>query len=314
MTNRSIFNRRYTEFRSDGTDVYLVNGAGSSTGGGGGGDSSRDFVAGEDLLQGAAVYVSGTSVFNASAASGIGYPVWNAIGITSEAALATEQVNVVLDAVVSVSDINITADNSLVPGEYYYLSSSPGEITRYSTASGTVSAPSGYAALVNLGTALSTAELSLEIQPLVELYGFGSTGPIPAPTTFNFTAGEDLIQGDVVYVSGAFVFPATAAAGVDTTRYEPVGFTSASATQGNTIPVIFDDVVSLGAENIVGESELVPGQYYYLSKFDGQVVRYDTASGVITASGGYAALVNVGQALSVNAFHVELQQSVELFS
>ena len=313
MTDRSIFNRRYTEFRSDGTDVYLVNGAGNSTGGGGG-DSTRDFIAGENLVQGAAVYVSGVNVYNASAASGIQYFNWNAIGITTQAAAATESVPVNLDSVVTLSDLNITAESALEPGEYYYLSSSPGQVTRYSTASGEVSAPSGYAALVNLGTAISTSELSLEIQPLVELYGFGSTGPIPEPTSFQFVAGQDLIQGDIVFVSGTSVFPANAASGVPVTHYEPIGFTAGSATQGSTVNVIFDDVVQLADANISAETELVPGQYYYLSKSEGQVVRYDTASGVITAAEGYAALVNVGQALSVNAFHAQLQQSVELFT
>ena len=75
-----------------------------------------------------------------------------------------------VDDIAVVSAANITADSTLVPGQFYYLSQYTGEITRYSTASGTVTAASGYAALVNLGIALSTTELHVEIEAPVVLY------------------------------------------------------------------------------------------------------------------------------------------------
>jgi len=55
----------------------------------------------------------------------------------------------------------------LVPGEYYYLSKYTGQLTRYTTASGSITASGtdNYQALVGLGVALSTTELEVEIKP-----------------------------------------------------------------------------------------------------------------------------------------------------
>jgi hypothetical protein len=311
VTDRAIFNRKYTSYTADSTEVFLANGAGASTSSA---PTTRDFTAGEDLIQGAAVYVSGVFVFNASAASGVAPFENNAIGITSEAASGLSQVNVVLDGIATTSNANLVADNDLIPGEYYYLSNSPGQITRFSTASGLVVAGSGYGALLNLGSAVSTTELSLEIQPLVDLYGFGGTGPIPRPNFQNFLAGQDLIQGETVFVSGLYVVPASAASGNPLENYSPVGLTETSALQNTLVPVIFDDVVAIGAPNITAESVLVPGQYYYLSKFDGQITRLETASGIVSGSGGYEALVNMGLAFGTNSLHVQIQPPLGVYS
>jgi hypothetical protein len=166
VTDRAIFNRKYTDFTPGGTQVWLVNGAGVTTSAA----STQNFTAGANLIQGQVVYVSGTYVLPASAASGVSSDQYQAIGITAAAASTSSTVAVNLDDIAVVSDANITADSVLVPGQYYYLSQYSGELTRYSTASGTVTAASGYAALVNLGLALSTTELHVEIQPPVDLY------------------------------------------------------------------------------------------------------------------------------------------------
>lgn len=166
MTERAIFNRKYTSYTPGGQQVWLVNGAGVTTSAA----QTQDFTAGSTLIQGQPVYVSGTYVLPASAASGVAATNYNVIGITAEAATTGNPVAVNLDDVAVVSAANITADSTLVPGQYYYLSQYTGEITRYSTASGTVTAASGYAALVNLGIALSTTELHVEIEAPVDLY------------------------------------------------------------------------------------------------------------------------------------------------
>ena len=69
-----------------------------------------------------------------------------------------------------------------------------------------------------------------------------------------------------------------------------------------------DDVVVVSAANITAETTLVPGEYYYLSKFTGQLTRYTTASGSITASGTdqYQALVALGKAFSTTELEVEI--------
>jgi hypothetical protein len=166
VTDRAIFNRKYTDFTPGDTQVWLVNGAGVTTSAA----STQTFTAGANLTQGQVVYVSGVYALPASAASGVAPEQYQAIGITAASAGISSGVAVNLDDIAVVSDANITADSVLIPGQYYYLSKYSGELTRYSTASGTVTAASGYAALVNLGLALSTTELHVEIQPPVDLF------------------------------------------------------------------------------------------------------------------------------------------------
>lgn len=164
MTDRAIFNRRYTDFTPGSQQVWLINGAGVTTSAA----QTQEFTAGATLIQGQPVYVSGTYVLPASAASGVAPEQFNVIGITAAAAATGSGVAVNVDDIAVISDANISAESTLIPGSYYYLSKYTGEITRYSTASGTVTAASGYAALVNIGLALSTTELQVEIEaPLI---------------------------------------------------------------------------------------------------------------------------------------------------
>lgn len=168
MADRAIFNRKYTSFNPAGTEVWLTNGAGVTTSL----PTSRSFTAGETLIQGQVVYVSGTSVFSASAASGVPAAQYQAIGITAASAPASSSVAVIFDDIAVVGSANITADPTLIPGEYYYLSKYTGQITRYSTASGLVSASgtNQYQVLAAIGTALSTTELQVEIEAPVIIY------------------------------------------------------------------------------------------------------------------------------------------------
>jgi hypothetical protein len=166
MTTRAIFNRQYTDYTPAGQQVWLVNGAGVTTSAA----QTQNFTAAATLIQGQVVYVSGTYVLPASAASGVTPAQYNAIGITTQAAATSATVAVTLDDTAVVSSANLTGDTQLVPGEYYYLSKFTGQLTRYSTASGLVTLASGYAALVNIGQALSTSELQVEIEPPVVLY------------------------------------------------------------------------------------------------------------------------------------------------
>ena len=168
MADRAIFNRKYTSFTPAGTQVWLVNGAGVTTTF----PSTQTFTAGENLIQGQVVYVSGTSVFSATALSGVPAARCEAIGITSASAGVSSGVAVILDDVAVLGSANITAESTLVPGEYYYLSKYSGQVTRYSTASGVISASgtNQYQALVGIGTALSTTELEVEIDVPVIIY------------------------------------------------------------------------------------------------------------------------------------------------
>lgn len=131
--------------------------------------------------------------------------------------------------------------------------------------------------------------------------------------TQTLTAGATLIQGDVVYVSGTYALPATAASGVDATRYNAVGITATAAALSSSVDVNVDDVAVVSASNLIGETQLVPGEYYYLAKYSGKLTRYTTSSGLVTAASGYAALVSVGQALSPTELQVEVQPPVVLY-
>jgi len=166
MTTRAIFNRQYTDYTPGNQQVWLVNGAGVTTSA----VKTQTFTAGATLIQGQVVYVSGTYVLPASAASGVTDQQYSAIGITTEAAASSASVAVTLDDTAVVSSANLTAETQLIPGEYYYLSKFSGQLTRYSTASGLVTSASGYAALVGIGQALSPSELQVEIEPPVVLY------------------------------------------------------------------------------------------------------------------------------------------------
>ena len=167
MTSRAIINRKYTEFQPGDTPVFLVYGGGVTSSSP---TSLVNFTAGADLIQGEVVYVSGVYAVPATAVSGVDSAQHQAVGLTAEAAVQNATVSVNLDDIAVVSAANLTADTQLTPGQYYYLSKSQGQLTAFSTASGTVSAGSGYAALVNLGLAVSTTELHVEIQPPVDLF------------------------------------------------------------------------------------------------------------------------------------------------
>lgn len=166
MTDRAIFNRKYSDYTAASQQVWLVNGAGVTTTAA----TTVEYTAASNLIQGEVVYVSGTYAVPASAASGVAATVYTPIGLTTAAANATETVTVSLDDTVVVSAANITAGTQLVPGQYYFLSQYPGQLTSYANASGLVTAASGYAALVTVGQALSPSELQIEIAPPVILY------------------------------------------------------------------------------------------------------------------------------------------------
>jgi len=132
-------------------------------------------------------------------------------------------------------------------------------------------------------------------------------------TTQTFTAGTNLIQGDVVYVSGVYALPASAASGVASTVYNAVGVTTTAAAASASVTVTLDDVAVIASANIVDATQLVPGEYYYLSKYAGKLTAYSNASGLVTASSGYAALVSIGQALSPTELQVEIEPPVVLY-
>lgn len=83
MTERAIFNRKYSSFTPGNTQVWLANGTGVTTSAA----STQSFTAGADLIQGNVVYVSGVYALPAIAASGVDSTQYQAIGIATEAAL-----------------------------------------------------------------------------------------------------------------------------------------------------------------------------------------------------------------------------------
>lgn len=108
--------------------------------------------------------------------------------------------------------------------------------------------------------------------------------------------------------------PGIAASGVDTGQISIVGFSIENATTGNPVQVALDGVVDLTAANLTAESSLSAGQYYYLSKFRGEVVKFSTASGLISGSGtdAYSASVPLGLAINTTQLSIELNNPVLL--
>jgi hypothetical protein len=168
VANRNVFARSFQSVNSGGTDVWVLDGEGVSLSL----PESQSYTAGETLIQSDFVYVSGTSVFKASALSGVAAFNYGVIGATTVAAPAGSGISVSTDGIVSIGNENVTADVSLVPGEFYYLSKYSGQITRYATASGLVSASgtNEYQVSVPVGFSVSNSELNVEIQPPVILY------------------------------------------------------------------------------------------------------------------------------------------------
>lgn len=164
MTDRAAFNRRYTSFTPGSTQVWLVNGAGVTTSPA----STLTFTAGDTLVQGEVVYVSGTYVLPASAASGVRPEVWTAAGVTAEAAAAAAPVTVILDDVALIGSSNLIHEAAMTPGQYYYVSNVAGKLTSDTAPSG-ITTSGGYGALSVVGLALSASELHVEIGSPVTL-------------------------------------------------------------------------------------------------------------------------------------------------
>jgi len=167
VTDRNIFNRSYTSYDSNGSSVWLVNGGGTTSSY----SSPYTAFAGQDLIQGDILYASGNVVVKASALSGISSNFFYPIGAAAAPASTGNSVEVNLDGVVVVTGANITDGEQLVPGTDYFLSKYSGQITSYSTASGTISisGTNQYGASVRVGRAISTSELEIEIQPPIIL-------------------------------------------------------------------------------------------------------------------------------------------------
>jgi hypothetical protein len=127
-----------------------------------------------------------------------------------------------------------------------------------------------------------------------------------------YTAGETIAVGEFVCFDAGSLVKASAASGVDPVRYNTFGCAITAGSATDTIRINSDNIVTLSDPNITAESQLTPGEPYYLSKYFGQVTKYSTASGGITFAEGYGALVYVGRALSTTQLEVEIQPKILL--
>ena len=133
-----------------------------------------------------------------------------------------------------------------------------------------------------------------------------------------FTAGENLNQGEIVYVSGVDVFKASALSGIAAFNYQAIGAvgTPGQTLAGSACDIVLDgEALISGAGVIVDGVSLVPGETYYLAKYPGQVTAYSTASGFVTNSGTdqYQALVVLGKATTTQHIEMEIQPPIILF-
>jgi hypothetical protein len=128
----------------------------------------------------------------------------------------------------------------------------------------------------------------------------------------NYTAGESISVGQFVCFDAGSLVKASAASGVDSTRYNTFGCAVTAGGVSDTIKINSDNIVTLSSSNITADAALTPGESYYLSKFYGEVTRFSTTSGTITFAEGYGALVYVGRALSTTQLEVEIQPKILL--
>jgi len=127
-----------------------------------------------------------------------------------------------------------------------------------------------------------------------------------------YTAGETIAVGEFVAFDTGSLVKASAASGVDPVRYNTFGCAITAGNVTDSIKVNSDNIITLADVNITADSQLTPGESYYLSKFAGQITRYSTASGGVTFAEGYGALVYVGRALSTTQLEVEIQPKIIL--
>lgn len=128
----------------------------------------------------------------------------------------------------------------------------------------------------------------------------------------SYTAAEVVASGQwVSFDSGALVV-ASAASGVNPSRHNVFGCAVNAAGISGSLTVNSDNIVTVYGHNITADTQLTPGESYYLSKFSGQLTRYTTASGSISLAGGYGALVYVGKALTATQLEVEIQPKIIL--
>lgn len=135
-------------------------------------------------------------------------------------------------------------------------------------------------------------------------------------TSIDVEAGETLIPGTAVFAFGtpAQIFKATAISGVTLEHASVVGFTQAGATVGGDVGLTTTGIVAIPGENVVGETQLTTGDAYFLSKFDGQITKYSTTSGLIQTSEMYQAVAPVGVALSPTELSVNISNVTLLTS
>ena len=86
---------------------------------------------------------------------------------------------------------------------------------------------------------------------------------------------------------------------------------AAAAAEAETVGVILDSNATISSSNLIHESAMTPGQYYYLAREKGKLVSADAPSG-ITMAGGYAAVAPLGLALSTSELQVEIQGPIIL--
>jgi hypothetical protein len=127
-----------------------------------------------------------------------------------------------------------------------------------------------------------------------------------------YTAGETIAVGQFVCFDAGSLVKASTASGVDPVRYNTFGCAITAGNVTDTIRVNSDNIVTLSSSNITADTQLTPGESYYLSKFAGQVTKFNTASGNIAFVEGYGALVYVGRALSTTQLEVEIQPKILL--
>lgn len=234
--------------------------------------------------------------------------------------------------VAALTDLNATlsgiegGSSNVVAGSGIYITSSGA----FSVINSTIASTSGVVYTAGSGLYLrGGVEFNIDFNQTFQnsvsghVLGAGSNTIIPSgnyilvsgvdvSSVTSYTAGETIEVGDFVCFDAGSLVKASASGGVAVARHSPIGAASSSGTAGQTVRINSDNIVVLSDANIYGETQLTPGEDYYLAADYGQITRYSSTPAGITASGGYGALVYVGRALSTTQLEVEIQPKVIL--
>jgi hypothetical protein len=257
--------------------------------GGGSGDpdlSQYQMTANETVVIGQPVYISGDNTINLADADT--EATSQVFGLVSVGASANGTANVLSEGSVNQADwTSVIGAASLTPGSLYYLSSTAGQMT--------TTKPTGSG--VQVGRAVTTTQFDIETND------FHDVAAASDLSSYDVTANETVAVGQPTFISGNNTVN-LADASLSTTA-NVLGLVSVGASASNTATVLSEGSVDQADwTSVIGTTNLTPGSIYYLSATTGKM-------STTKPSGSADIIIQLGTAVSITKFNIEVQEVVE---